>query len=67
MPVTIPVPVRDARNERQLTGVTQLQTSEYHTCVRHRDGRALCWGFNDAGGVGSGSQHDAVVPVVVFA
>lgn len=34
-----------------------LDAGESHTCAATPEGRALCWGANDAGGVGSGGER----------
>lgn len=38
--------------------VTQIVASWYHACALFDDGRARCWGRNDAGQLGIGNQLD---------
>ncbi len=48
-----------------LTGVTQLDTNSYHTCVRLNTGQARCWGYNSVAQVGNGNTNDRGIPTVV--
>jgi alpha-tubulin suppressor-like RCC1 family protein len=46
--------------------VTQLQATDYHTCVRLQNGQARCWGYGSYGGLGNGDDHDSALPVKVI-
>ena len=38
------------------SGVAELNAGSYHTCARMTDGTVQCWGSNDVGQLGDGSQ-----------
>jgi alpha-tubulin suppressor-like RCC1 family protein len=63
---TVPVVVRNAGNNGDLGGVTQLQSTSYHTCVRLRNGQARCWGFGYFGNLGNSGDDDSALPVKVL-
>jgi alpha-tubulin suppressor-like RCC1 family protein len=48
-----------------LTGVAELRAAEMHTCARKQDGTLWCWGHNEAGQLGNGSNASSSVPVQV--
>ncbi len=45
--------------------VKQLASGADHTCVIASDDHAYCWGYNDEGVLGDGSNTDSNVPVAV--
>jgi alpha-tubulin suppressor-like RCC1 family protein len=45
--------------------VTQLAAGAEHTCARLQTGAVQCWGRNDMGQVGDGSQFDRSLPIDV--
>jgi alpha-tubulin suppressor-like RCC1 family protein len=64
---TIPVatPVLAPRGGGPLTAVTQLATSDFHTCVRLSTGQARCWGLGVDGRLGNGGNASRARPVPV--
>jgi alpha-tubulin suppressor-like RCC1 family protein len=55
-----PVAVRNAANTADLTGIAQVSAGDLHTCARLTNGRARCWGDNNAGQIGNGdAPNDA--------
>ncbi len=50
-----------------LTGktVTQITAGSGHTCALLTDGTVACWGFNYAGGLGTGDFNDSNTPVAI--
>ena len=50
-----------------LTGktVTQITAGSGHTCALLTDGTVACWGFNYAGGLGTGNTTSSETPVAV--
>jgi alpha-tubulin suppressor-like RCC1 family protein len=62
----LPVTVRNAGDNGNLAGVTQLQATDYHTCVRLQNGQARCWGYGSYGGLGNGDDSDSALPVKVL-
>src|SRR5882672_5723251 len=50
------------------TGVgtaTGIDLGGFHSCARFQDGTVRCWGMNDRGQLGDGTQTDSATPVVV--
>ena len=45
--------------------LVQLSAGSSHTCGRSADGRAWCWGMNDAGQLGDGTKTESAIPVQV--
>jgi alpha-tubulin suppressor-like RCC1 family protein len=41
-----------------LSKVTQIDGGDAHACVRQTDGRARCWGANDEGQLGDGTETE---------
>jgi alpha-tubulin suppressor-like RCC1 family protein len=65
------VPVKVALPDDPPFGLRNLTSGEDHTCVvwsTQADGKGdlYCWGSNDYGQVGDGTQVDAVTPTLVF-
>jgi len=54
-PVNVRTSSADASN---LTGVTAITASQYHTCALLSSGTVKCWGYNGYGQLGDGSQTD---------
>ena len=50
-----------------LTDVVQVSAGPFAACARTGDGRAFCWGLNDWGVLGDGTQTDRFVPAPVLA
>jgi len=44
---------------------TAIEAGAYHTCALLEDATARCWGLNDNGQLGDGSQTDSSTPVAV--
>jgi alpha-tubulin suppressor-like RCC1 family protein len=60
-----PYPVRvkgGAQGGKWLTGVTQLAAGGDHMCALTNDDSLFCWGRNNRGQLGTGSQQDAAKP-----
>ena len=57
--VRAPTPVAGVSN------VAQVVAGENHTCVLLRDGTARCWGWNEMGQLGIGSEGNQPTPVAV--
>lgn len=49
----------------ELTDVVAIEAGDKHTCVATAAGEAYCWGFNEEGQLGDGSQLDRSTPVPV--
>ena len=45
--------------------VIRVAAGRGHTCAVQSDRRVLCWGQNDLGQLGNGTQEDSLVPVLV--
>jgi hypothetical protein len=60
-----PVAVRSVNGVGKLTGITQVDAGEDQTCARTSSGQARCWGLNDAGMLGDGTEDNSSRPVVV--
>ena len=58
---TVPGPVRIGAGGT----VSALTAGQAHACALETDGRAHCWGANDAGQLGDGSRTERGVPVPV--
>jgi alpha-tubulin suppressor-like RCC1 family protein len=48
-----------------LADVEEIRAAEMHTCARKVDGTLWCWGHNEAGQLGNGSNTSSSVPVQV--
>jgi alpha-tubulin suppressor-like RCC1 family protein len=60
-----PRPVKNGNGTTNLTGVTQLHTNQYHTCVRLSSGQARCWGYGTYNQLGDGGATTRSLPVRV--
>lgn len=58
-----PVEVKNEAGDGPLTGVTQISAGTYNTCAVLDTGRALCWGSNLDGQLGTGGGPDSFLPV----
>ena len=45
--------------------VTRVAAGDYHTCALTADGALYCWGYNEYGGLGDGTNTDSNQPVAV--
>ncbi|MEI8254470.1 MAG: hypothetical protein WCJ30_02235 [Deltaproteobacteria bacterium] len=45
--------------------VAQVAAGDGHTCAALRDGRAVCWGWNNSGQLGDGTTVMRAAPAVV--
>lgn len=61
----LPVEVRNEDNSGPLTGITQISVGYGYTCAAISDGTARCWGWNNGGLLGDGTETDRYLPVVV--
>jgi alpha-tubulin suppressor-like RCC1 family protein len=49
-----------------ITGAVEIASGRYHVCARHGAGLVSCWGHNDGGQIGDGTQNiDRPAPVAV--
>lgn len=48
-----------------LTGTAKLAVGKAHSCALHFDGSVRCWGLNDTGQLGDGTNVNSPSPVVV--
>jgi alpha-tubulin suppressor-like RCC1 family protein len=60
-----PVAVRSVSGAGRLTGITQVDAGEDQTCARTATGQARCWGLNDSGQLGDGTEENRLRPVIV--
>ena len=60
-----PVAVKDVAGTGTLSSVTALAAGAEHTCALLADDSAQCWGRNDSGQLGNGTNLDSWTPVVV--
>jgi alpha-tubulin suppressor-like RCC1 family protein len=63
----VPRPVKSVAGNGRLTGVTQITVGSGTTCARLNTGQARCWGDNEEGQVGDGTEQDRNRPRVVRA
>lgn len=45
-----------------LTGITKLALGAYHTCALTTDNKLICWGLNDNGQLGNGTNTNILSP-----
>lgn len=50
-----------------LSGVTAVSTGTFHSCALHDDGTISCWGSNQSGEIGDGTEETRYAPVRVVA
>ena len=50
-----------------LSGVTQLDAGDYHSCAVVTSGAIKCWGYNVYGQLGDGTRTDRGAPTNVIA
>jgi alpha-tubulin suppressor-like RCC1 family protein len=62
--VNQPVP-RQVFNLPQGSGVRMVVPSVHHSCAIYDSGKITCWGMNDTGELGNGTQNDSLRPVLV--
>ena len=61
----VPVKVVGTSGTGVLSGVTQVSVGHFSACAVLRTGGVDCWGLNDAGQLGNGSEKDSSIPVPV--
>jgi alpha-tubulin suppressor-like RCC1 family protein len=64
-PIKMPGKVAGAEAEAAIPGVAAISAGERHTCLRVRSGRAYCWGDNEGGRLGDGTDEERITPVEV--
>ncbi len=47
------------------TGLVQIAAGDEHSCALQPNGGPLCWGANQKGQIGDGTQTDRLIPVAV--
>jgi len=62
---TVPVQVVGSGGVGMLSGAVGIGAGSKHTCVVKTDGTVWCWGLNDRGQLGDGTNDDHSVPVQV--
>lgn len=60
-----PVVVLDPSGTRALSGALQIVVGGYHGCARLGQDQVACWGRNETGQVGDGTNHARYLPVFV--
>ncbi|MFA5249646.1 MAG: FISUMP domain-containing protein [Candidatus Paceibacterota bacterium] len=63
---TSPVQVLGAGGIGKLTGVSQASLGDNHSCAVKTDGTVWCWGYNNAGVLGTGDTTSSRVPIQVL-
>ncbi|MFO0604731.1 MAG: FG-GAP-like repeat-containing protein [Polyangiales bacterium] len=62
-----PVAVRaSAMGMDNLTNVVEIAAGRHHTCARLQNGDVRCWGDNDGGQLGDGTQENRSTPVTAI-
>jgi alpha-tubulin suppressor-like RCC1 family protein len=61
----LPVVVKNPAGSGSLTNVSQLSLAVIYSCARIGDGTARCWGNNNNGVLGDGTQTQRLLPVTV--
>jgi alpha-tubulin suppressor-like RCC1 family protein len=61
----LPVAVSSIAGGGPLTGVTQIDGGDAHTCARVASGGVVCWGSNTLGRLGDGTADGRLRPVAV--
>jgi alpha-tubulin suppressor-like RCC1 family protein len=46
-------------------GIEAIAAGGNHSCARKSTGALFCWGYNDSGQLGTGTQTDAVAPMAI--
>jgi alpha-tubulin suppressor-like RCC1 family protein len=64
-PSSIPVGVLDSTSQLALTGIAVISGGMDDFCAITNEGAALCWGANDHGQLGNGSETNSTKPLVV--
>jgi alpha-tubulin suppressor-like RCC1 family protein len=59
----VPVAVTGGALENET--VTQIATSDLHTCALISDGTVTCWGYGISGQLGTGNTNNSNIPVAV--
>lgn len=62
---TVPVKVRQDPGVLAGKKIVKVFVAQYHTCALSDDGLMYCWGYNEWGGLGTGTITDSPVAVQV--
>ena len=63
----LPHPVLNGAGHAPLTGQINISVTQYNACSVQNDGSVRCWGLNQFGVLGNGTQQFAPLPVRVKA
>ena len=64
-PAPLLIPVTGVGGLIPVTGGTLISAGLGHTCMTYADGKVVCWGLNDSGQLGDGTNINRLSPVIV--